>query len=342
MPTTITLDHGSGGLYTHNLIKGIIVRHLTNPLLDPLEDSALLKIGHYRSIAFTTDSYVVDPIFFSGGDIGSLSVNGTINDLAMKGAWPIALSCSFILEEGLGLTDFEKVVLSIKNACETANVMVATGDTKVVPRGKCDRLFITTSGVGLVKEGIDIGISNIRDGDMIIVSGEIGSHGITILTEREGMDIKSPSIKSDTCALHRLVSALIDDIGDGLHALKDPTRGGLCTALWEASDTTGYLMDIFEEKIPINNDVRGASYILGIDPLYLANEGKLIAWIDPLYAERAIAIMKAFDCAKDAAVIGEVKGRVIDDNAPSVILHTAIGGKRRLHPLKGMPLPRIC
>jgi len=332
----VTLDHGSGGLKTRELIEKLFLSHLKDPILGLLEDSAVLEFGNER-MAFTTDTYVVDPITFPGGDIGMLAVHGTINDLAMKGAWPRALSLSLILEEGLGLDLLEDLICSVERATREAGVPVVTGDTKVVPRGAGDKVFINTSGVGIIPKEIDVGVHRIEPGDVILCSGTIGDHGITILTQREGLEFTG-GLKSDTCALHKLVRLLIDRLGADLHCMRDPTRGGVATVLVEIAERCGRTIEIFEEAIPIREEVRGATEILGLDPLYLANEGKLLAWVKKGREMEALGVMKSVPEGKDASIIGEVK----DEERGRVILNTSIGGRRAISALTGNPLPRIC
>jgi len=332
----ITLDHGSGGLKTRELIEGLFLKRLNNPFLSNLEDSATIEVNQGR-IAFTTDSYVVDPIRFPGGDIGSLSVHGTINDLAMKGAWPVALSLSFVLEEGFSFDELDQILASIESASKKAGVPIVTGDTKVVPRGKGDKIFINTSGIGIIPDGVDVGYHRIQSGDVIIVSGSIGDHGVTILTQREGLGF-SGDLKSDTMALHGLVKTLLEEIGPDLHCLRDPTRGGVATVLVELAERTGLSMEIDEVNLPIRDEAKGATEILGLDPLYLANEGKLVAWVSESSAERAVEIMRQRIEGKEANIIG----KVLDGKDARVTLNTIVGGKRAIYALTGNPLPRIC
>lgn len=332
----VTLDHGSGGLKTRELIEGLFLRYLNDPVLGLMEDSAVLE-GVNGRLAFTTDTYVVDPITFPGGDIGTLAVHGTINDLAMKGAWPKALSLALILEEGLEMGVLEGIIRSVERASTAAGVPVVTGDTKVVPKGAGDKVFVNTSGVGTIPRGIDIGVHRIGPGDRILCSGTIGDHGITVLTQREGLGF-SGALKSDTCALHRLVRALVEQLSSDLHCMRDPTRGGVATVLVEIAGHSGYTIEIFEEALPIREEVRGATEILGLDPLYLANEGKLLAWVKKGREEEALEVMRGVREGQDASIIGEVTGEA----KGRVILNTAIGGRRTISALTGNPLPRIC
>lgn len=333
---TILLDHGSGGLASQELISRLFLKHLENPVLSVLEDSAVIETGVGR-LAFTTDSFVVDPVFFPGGDIGSLAVHGTINDLAMRGARPLCLSLGMILEEGLSLADLELIVISIKESSEKAGVPVVTGDTKVVPKGKGDKVFINTSGIGTVSDGVSISAGEASPGDIILLSGTIADHGVTILTRRAGISIKG-DFKSDTMALHRFVQTLVDALPGAIHTLRDPTRGGVATALSEIAKTAEVGMEIEESSIPIRPEVEAACELLGLDPLYLASEGKCLAFVAPDRSKRALDIMRSQPEGKDAAIIGMVtKGP-----AGRVVLKTAVGGARLVEPLSGEPLPRIC
>jgi len=333
---TITLDHGSGGVASQELITSLMLNHLPDPRLHRLEDAALLPAQNGR-LAFSTDSYVVDPIFFPGGNIGELAVNGTINDLAMQGASPLCLSLGLILEEGLPLDDLETIMAAIGACCEAAGVPVVTGDTKVVPRGKGDRIFINTSGIGVVADGVHIGTDRIREGDAILVSGPVGDHGLTILAAREGIDL-GRELQSDTCALHRLVQDLLAEIPAGLHGLRDPTRGGLATTLAEMARAAGLGFEIREEDIPLQGVTRAGCELLGLDPLYLANEGKCILIVEAAAAEAAVVRLRAHTQGRQAACIGRVGG----SSPGRVILRTRAGGSRLLEPLFGDPLPRIC
>jgi len=333
---TILLDHGSGGLASQELISRLFLKHLENPVLSVLEDSAVIETGVGR-LAFTTDSFVVDPVFFPGGDIGSLAVHGTINDLAMRGARPLCLSLGMILEEGLSLADLELIVISIKESSEKAGVPIVTGDTKVVPKGKGDKVFINTSGIGTVSDGVSISAGEASPGDIILLSGTIADHGVTILTRRAGISIKG-DLKSDTMALHRFVQTLVEALPGAIHTLRDPTRGGMATALSEIAKTAEVGMEIEESSIPIRPEVEAACELLGLDPLYLASEGKCLAFVAPDRSKRALDIMRSQPEGKDAAIIGMVtKGP-----AGRVVLKTAVGGARLVEPLSGEPLPRIC
>ena len=331
----ITLDHGSGGLLTKELVQGRLIPRITNPLLAPLEDSAVLELGGHR-LAFTTDSYVVRPLFFPGGDIGRLAVFGTVNDLAMKGARPLALSLALVLEEGLPIEILDRILESVGEAARAASVPVATGDTKVVERGKADGLYVNTAGIGLVPEEIELSPQRIAPGDRILVSGPVGDHGAAILISQEGLGIES-GIESDAMPLHRVVEALIQGLGRRLHALRDPTRGGLATLLSELASASGRAFRVEEGKIPVRPEVEGASELLGIDPLYLASEGRLVAFVEGAAGEEALRILKSAGC-EGASLIGAV-----EEGPPGrVVLETHAGGERLMRALSGRPLPRIC
>jgi len=339
---SVLLDHGSGGVASRNLIEEIFLPRLDNPILSQFEDSAILQSGSTR-LAFTTDSYVVDPIFFPGGDIGKLAIHGTINDLAMQGASPIGLSLALILEEGFALAELERLADSIGEAAKQSGVPVVTGDTKVVPRGKADKIFITTSGVGIVPDKLILGSGLARPGDIVLLSGTIGDHGVTIMAARAGLSIQS-TIRSDTAPLHRLVAALLREAPGSIRCLRDPTRGGVATVLSEIAVKSGVRIDINEKNLPIRPGVETACEMLGLDPLYLANEGKCIAIVDPAHGAALLAAMRATKEGRDAVVLGSVAET---DTAPHssggrVIMKTVIGGTRIVGPLSGEPLPRIC
>ncbi len=331
----ILLGHGSGGKLTADLIEKIILPAFSNPALDRLDDQAIVSFGGSR-LAFTTDAYVVTPIFFPGGDIGELAVNGTINDLAMGGAKPLFLSVAFILEEGLPVADFERIVASVRRAADGAGVQVVTGDTKVVGRGSGDKVFITTSGIGLVAPGVELSSSRVRPGDAILVSGTIGDHGIAILSQREGMAFDEP-IESDTAPLHDLVAAMLNAY-PGIHAMRDPTRGGLAASLVEIASRQKIGMQIDERAIPIRDSVRGACEILGLDPLLVANEGKLVAFVPAEGADGVLAAMRRHPLGSSAVNIGQL----VEDRRGLVRVLTSIGGERILDLPFGESLPRIC
>jgi hydrogenase expression/formation protein HypE len=331
----IVLAHGSGGKLSRQLIDKIVLPQFHNELLEPLHDGAIFSLGDER-LSFTTDSFVVNPIFFPGGDIGSLSIHGTINDLAMCGARPLYLSASFILEEGLAMEDFWRVVQSMRRAADAAGVKLVTGDTKVVDRGKADQIFINTSGIGIVPERVNIHPRRARSGDKIIISGSIAVHGIAIMSVREGLEFET-EIASDTAPLHELVDSLIAANID-LHVLRDPTRGGVTSALSEIAQTANVGMLLDEASIPIAEDVKGACEILGLDPLYVANEGKLLAIVRNDDVDAALTALRSHPLGEDAAMIGEV----IDEHPGFVMMKTRVGGTRVVDMLSGEQLPRIC
>ncbi len=333
---TVQLDHGSGGLASQELIKDIFLSHLDNPVLAALEDSAVLETDRGR-LAFSTDSYVVDPLFFPGGDIGLLAVHGTINDLAMRGARPFCLSLGMILEEGCPMEVLRLIVDSIRKASCESGVPVVTGDTKVVPKGKGDKVFINTSGIGFVDKGVDISASMARVGDVILLSGSMGDHGITILTQRAGISMQG-KLRSDTMALHNLVQKIIGLKSGAVHTLRDPTRGGVATSLNEIAEAAGVAIEIDEAEIPVHKEVDAACEILGMDPLYLANEGKCLALVQAEYAREILQAMRSLPEGAEAAIIG----RVTDGPAGRVVLKTIAGGSRIVSSLTGEPLPRIC
>lgn len=329
------LAHGGGGRLMQELIQDVFVRAFHNPLLDSVHDGATWSVEK-GTLAFTTDSYVVRPLFFPGGDIGSLAVNGTINDLAMCGAKPLYLSAGFILEEGLSMEVLQRVVNSMAEAARTAGVPIVTGDTKVVDRGKGDGIFINTSGVGVVPTGVRILPALIQPGDAILVSGDLGSHGVAVLSVREGLTFDG-HVESDTAPLHHIVSDLIES-GIELHCLRDLTRGGLASVLNELAAAAKVGLTVDETAIPVNEPVRGACELLGLDPLYVANEGRFVAMVPASQAEAALVVMHRHEAASQATHIG-----VVTDRDPSmVVLRTVLGTHRVLDLLSGEQLPRIC
>ena len=331
----ILLSHGSGGKLSFNLIKKLVLPNFNNPYLKRLDDGAILDIEGLK-LAYTTDSYTVDPLFFKGGNIGELAVYGTVNDLAMCGATPLYLSCSFIIEEGFSLNLLEKIVLSMKAASAIAKVDIVTGDTKVVNKGAADKIFINTSGVGIVKEGVNISGSNAKVGDVVMINGPIGSHGIAVLSEREGLKFET-EIKSDTAPLSSLVADVLE-VSKDIHVLRDPTRGGLATTLNEIALSSKVDVEINEGNIPIQEEVRAACEILGYDPLYLANEGKVVAFVPSEVATEVFKKMRKNKYGKESKIIG----RVVRKSEGKVYLNTIIGGKRIIDMLTGEQLPRIC
>lgn len=333
----ITLSHGAGGKATHALIEALLLRHLGNPLLDPLGDSATFAEGDGETCwAFSTDSFVVRPRFFPGGDIGELAVNGTVNDLAMAGARPLYLSLALILEEGLPTEELERILASVATAAAAAEVVVATGDTKVVERGRGDGVYITTAGVGVLHGRVRLGADQVRPGDQVIVSGTIGDHGMAVMVARGDLELEA-ELASDTAPLHGLVGELLGR-APGTRWLRDPTRGGVATALNELAGAAGLGIVIDEAALPIRPQVNGACEILGLDPLYVANEGKLLAVVAPEDGEIALAALRAHPLGRDAAVIAHV----CSDPPGMVLLDTAFGGTRVVDMLAGDPLPRIC
>ncbi|MBV9690753.1 MAG: hydrogenase expression/formation protein HypE [Ktedonobacteraceae bacterium] len=334
----ITLSHGSGGKATHNLIEGVFAPAFSNPLLDAMDDSAVFGVnGTGQRLAFTTDTYVVSPLFFAGGNIGKLAVHGTINDLSMAGAQPLYLSAGFILEEGFPIAELRRIVDSMAKAAQEAGVAIVTGDTKVVQRGKADGVFINTAGVGLVRTTWPIGQTQLQAGDKVLLSGAVGDHGIAIMMAREALEIET-DVESDSAPLHTLVAAVLDAAGEGVHCLKDPTRGGVATSLNEMAMGSEVSIALDEHAVPVHTGVRGACEILGLDPLTIANEGKLLAIVAPDKAEAALAAMRNHPLGREAAIIGVVQA----EPAGMVFLRTDIGGTRVLDMLVGDPLPRIC
>ncbi len=348
--TQITLAHGSGGKAMHELVEGLFLEYLGNPLLDKLEDQAVFEIsdadGRDRlgstRLAFTTDSYVVDPIFFPGGDIGKLAVHGTVNDLAMSGARPLYLSVGFILEEGLPIDDLKRILASMRDAASDAGVQIVTGDTKVVQKGSADRVFINTSGIGIIESPVRLSASRAAVGDKVIVSGSIGDHGTTIMITRGELELET-DIESDSAPLNHLVSEMLQEAAqlgsvESIHTLRDPTRGGVATTLNEISLASEVHIRILEEKIPVRDEVHGACEILGLDPLYVANEGKLIAIVAGGIADSLVARMRENPISRQACVIGEV----LAEPEGIVSMVTGFGGTRIVDMLAGEQLPRIC
>jgi hydrogenase expression/formation protein HypE len=334
MNDTILLSHGSGGKLSHDLVEKKFLPLLANPMLNKLDDSATFEIS--GRLAFTTDSYVVNPIFFPGGDIGKLAVCGTINDLSMSGAKPLYLSLSMIIEEGLSINELEQIVQSIKAAATEAEIDIITGDTKVVNQGQADKLFINTAGIGIVPYGVDISGANARIGDKIILSGAIGDHGIAIMSQREGLKFSVP-VESDCTPLNKLVAQMLE-ASLNIHCLRDPTRGGLATTLNELAGQSNVGITIEEDKIPVKEGVRAACELLGFDPLYIANEGKVVVIVEASEADKVLAKMKQNIYGKDAAIIGEVTNARVG----RVIMKTKLGPSRIIDMLSGELLPRIC
>jgi len=330
----VLLSHGSGSKASHELVAELFLPAFSNPYLDQLNDQAVLEADGLR-LAYTTDSYVVDPIFFPGGDIGKLAVCGTVNDLAMSGATPLYLSAGFIIEEGFPIDKLRTVIGSMKQAAEEANVKIVAGDTKVVGKGNADELFINTSGIGIISKDIDISGSGAKAGDKVIISGSIGDHGIAVLSRREGLEFDVP-IVSDCAPLNALVADMLS-VTRNIHCLRDPTRGGLATILNELASQSNAGILIEETKIPVKDAIKGACELLGYDPLYVANEGKLVAIVPAEDASQVLAKMRENKYGRDAEIIGEVIAE-----PRRVLLKTAIGGTRIVDMLAGELLPRIC
>ena len=331
----VLLAHGGGGTLSHQLISKLFLSQFDNEYLNEQHDSAIFNIEKSR-IAFTTDSYVVQPIFFPGGNIGELAINGTVNDLIVSGAKPIYISVGFIIEEGLSIEDLWKIVLSMKEAARKSRVKIITGDTKVVDKGKGDKIFINTSGIGTIKEGMDISPIRCRPGDKIILSGRIADHGIAIMSAREGLEFET-AITSDTAPLNELFEC-IEQFGDKIHVMRDPTRGGLASSLNEIAQVAKVGMMVEEEKIPILDEVKGACEILGLDPLYIANEGKMIAIVSGEIAKDVLNEWRHKELGKEAEIIG----KVTENNHGTIVMKTTIGSKRIVDMISGEQLPRIC
>lgn len=331
----ITLAHGAGGKATHTLIDALFLEAFRNPVLEQMEDQASLTINGTR-LAFTTDSYVVSPLFFPGGNIGDLAINGTVNDLAVSGAQPLYISCGFILEEGFPVADLQLIAASMAEAAEAAGVQIVTGDTKVVQRGLADGCYINTAGIGVINRDVSLGAANVKPGDVVLVSGPIGDHGVTIMLARGELDIES-DLQSDTANMAGLINDLLDAT-TGVRCLRDATRGGVATILNEVARASNVAIVVDERSVPVREEVRGASEILGIDPLYVACEGRLVCIVDGAEADAALAALRGHPLGQGAAIIGTVK----DDPPTLVLLKTEFGGTRIVDMLIGDPLPRIC
>jgi len=337
MQKNILLGHGSGGQLTHELIDRIFVRHFSNPVLDEQTDAAVLKMNS-GNLAFTTDSFVVDPVFFPGGNIGKLAVAGTVNDVAVSGAVPLYLSASFIIEEGFAVADLEAIVSTMAEEAEKAGIRIVTGDTKVVNRGKADKVFITTTGIGeFTAARVDIGTGrNIRPGDKIIINGSLADHGMCIMAAREGLSF-SANIESDCASLNHLIGEALD-ASENIHFMRDATRGGLATVLCELAERGEFGIEIREEVLPVRENVRGICELLGFDPLYVANEGKVVMVVAGEDADKVLAALQGNELGREAAIIGEVVG----EHKGKAWLTTGIGGRRIIDMLAGEQLPRIC
>ncbi len=331
----ITLDHGSGGEASRELVETVFLNRFKNRILERMDDSAVIALFDHQ-LAMTTDSYVIDPIFFPGGDIGSLSIHGTVNDLAMQGATPLFLTLGLILEEGFPIEDLEKIIDSAAVAAEDAGIKIVAGDTKVVPKGNADKIYINTAGIGIISKGIDVSSGNARPGDVVLINGDIGDHGMAVLTSREGLDFNTP-LKSDSASLCSLVDSILRR-SPNIHVLRDPTRGGVATALNEIAGRSNVGIRIFEADLPISKPAQAASEILGLDPLYLANEGKCLIIAPPEEVSTILSTMKQHPRGERACVIG----KILPENPGRVLLETKIGGNRILATLTGEQLPRIC
>jgi hydrogenase expression/formation protein HypE len=334
-PDKILLDHGSGGKISHSLTADLLLPAFDNPALAMLDDGAILDVAGGR-IAFSTDTYVVDPLFFPGGSIGDLAVNGTVNDVAMCGATPLFLSVGLIIEEGFPLAELERVVSEMGQAARLAGVQVVTGDTKVVPKGAADKIFINTAGIGTLRDNVDVSGANARPGDAVILSGTMADHGMTILTQRQGLAFDS-DVKSDSAPLNHMVADIFGT-GCDVHVLRDPTRGGVGTTLNEIAGQSQVGVRIHEDRLPVRPAVSGICELLGFDPLYVANEGKLLAFAPADQADQILAVIRQSPFGKDACIIGEA----IADHPGRVFMKTRIGGERIVDMLTGEQLPRIC
>ncbi len=335
--STILLAHGSGGILSHTLIRELFARHLGNPILDEMGDAALLPDLPPGRLALTTDSYVVQPLFFPGGDIGKLAVCGTVNDLAVMGAQPLYLTAGFILEEGLPLETLERLTASMAATARAAGVQIVTGDTKVVERGAADGVYINTAGLGVIPPGVALGAAQIRPGDVLLINGTVGDHGMAVMMQREGMQFRS-ALKSDCAPLNDLIAAALAAAPGAIHWMRDATRGGLATVINEWSETAGVGIEIEETAIPVREEVRAACEFLGLDPLYAANEGKVVLAVDADAAAAVLAALKAHPLGQEAAIIGEIT----PNHAGRVVLRTPYGARRILPMLTGAQLPRIC
>ena len=332
---TVQMAHGAGGRLSQTLMQRVFMPHLHNAFLDLLDDQAKLDLPAGRT-AYTTDTYVVSPVFFPGGNIGELAVNGTVNDLAVGGAKPMYLSAGFVLEEGFSLVELEIIVRSMAEAARKAGVMIVTGDTKVVGKGQCDKIFINTSGIGSVMAGVNLSCRNLQVGDTLILSGTVGDHGMAIMTSREELSFQS-KITSDCAALNSMIIAVLDAV-PAIHAMRDPTRGGVAATLNELAVSSAVGIEINELSIPVKPDVRGACELLGIDPLHVANEGKLVLSVASEYAEAVLDVLRSFEHGRDAVIIGEV----VHEHPGMVVMRTAFASRRIIDLPLGEQLPRIC
>lgn len=333
--TTITIAHGSGGKITHELIKNVFFKYLGNDVLEKCDDSAVVDVNS-KEVAFTTDSFVVKPVFFPGGDIGKLAVCGTVNDVAVSGARPEYITCGFIIEEGFSMEDLEEIVRSMRACADRAGVKIAAGDTKVVEKGEADGIFINTSGIGSFSGGYRPGLDKIKPGDKIIINGTVGDHGLAVLSKRKGLEFGS-SIESDCAPLNVMIQEVLEDAG-GVKFMRDPTRGGLATTLNEMTDGAGFGILIEEDKVPVNDQVKGACELLGLDPLYIANEGKVIMVVAAEAEDAVLSALRKNEYGARAATIGEIT----EDNAEKVCLRTRYGVTRIIDMMTAEQLPRIC
>ncbi len=333
---TVLLAHGGGGRLSHQLIDKVFAKAFANELLAPMHDGAVMRVPAGR-IAMSTDSFVVKPLFFPGGNIGELAVCGTVNDLAMCGATPMWLTAGYILEEGLSMETLWRVASSMRQAADQAGVKIVTGDTKVVDRGKGDGIFINTAGVGLIPEGIEVAPLRMAAGDVVLLSGDIGRHGVAILSVRDGLSFES-ELQSDAAPLNGLVTSLLTAVGNDVHVLRDPTRGGVASALCELASAAKLGVEIHEKAIPVRDAVRGACEMLGLDPLYVANEGKLVAFVKKERADEALAALRAHPLGTEASIIGQVTA----EHPGRVVMKSGMGGKRVIEMMSGEQLPRIC
>ncbi len=331
----ITLAHGSGGRLSQQLVKDLFANAFANDILNKLNDQAELRLNGNR-LSFSTDTFVVDPLFFPGGNIGELAINGTVNDICMNGARPLWLSCGFILEEGFAIADLRRIVQSMRAAADEAGVKIVTGDTKVVNKGKGDKLFINTSGIGVIEHAFDISPASVQPGDHILINGTVGDHGMAILSKREGLSFES-DLRSDTAALNGLVAELLAEAGPALHAMRDATRGGVAAVLNEISQSRGLRMEIEQDVVPVSQAVNGACEMLGLDPLYVANEGKMVIFVDGARADYVLEKMRSHPLGHYAEKIG-----VVGESSGPVTIRTAFGTRRILDMPLAEQLPRIC
>jgi len=335
MSDTITLSHGSGGIQTNKLINELFFKYFNNPILDMMNDAAQIDID-FKKLAFTTDSFVVNPIFFSGGNIGKLAVCGTVNDLAVSGAKPLYLTSAFIIEEGFSIKKLEDIVKSMAEEANKAGVKIVAGDTKVVEKGNADGIFINTSGIGSIYENVNINCANAKVGDVVIINGTLGDHGMTIMCERNELGFKG-NLKSDCACLNSLVDVMLE-AHEGIHVIRDATRGGVAAVLNEISEFSNVTIAIEENNLPLKEEVKGATEMLGLDPLYIANEGKICVFVEEAYAENVLNSMRKHPLGSDAAIIG----KVTEELGKKVYLKTVVGGKRLVDMPSGIQLPRIC